>query len=158
MVEDEVWIEAAALEVSFKVQMLGRGTTRATGQSDDLPRLNLIAHLYKVLRLMAVERLQAVGVLQDDAVAVAIIALRACHNAVEGCYNLVVGLRLEVYSRVAASASIRTYHLGARQRISPALLLHLLQIPLERRRLLKHILLHVGGRLFDVGLVPARSH
>ena len=65
MVEDEVGIEATALEVCLEVQMFGSGASGATGQSDDLPRLNLIAHLYKVLRLMAVERLQAVGVLQD---------------------------------------------------------------------------------------------
>lgn len=73
MVEDEVRIEATTLEVSFKVQMFGRGATCATGQSDDLTRFHLVAHLYKVLRLMAVERLQSVGVLYDDAVAIAII-------------------------------------------------------------------------------------
>ena len=76
MVEDEVGIEATALEVCLEVQMFSSGASGASCQSYHLTGFHLIAHLHEVLRLMAVERLQAVGVLQDDAVAVAIIARR----------------------------------------------------------------------------------
>ena len=71
MVEEQVGVEAAALEVRLEVQVLSGGAACAACQSDDLACLHLVAHLYEVLGLVRVERLQTVGVLQHYAVAVA---------------------------------------------------------------------------------------
>ena len=73
MVEDEVGIEATALEVCLEVQMFGSGASGASCQSYHLTGFHLIAHLHEVLRLMAVESLQAVGVAYDDTKSIAIM-------------------------------------------------------------------------------------
>ena len=95
VVEDEVGVEAVALEVGLEVEVLGRGASRAPRESNHLSGLHLVANLHEVLRLVGVERFQAVVMAYDDAVAVAGVWRRACHDAVESGVNLVVGLRLD---------------------------------------------------------------
>ena len=60
---------------------------------------------------------------------------------------------------MAALASVGAYHLGSGQRISPALLLHLFQIPLECSCLLESVIqLHFLLGFFDVYLVAKHTH
>ena len=51
MVEDEVGIEATALEVCLEVQMFGSGASGASCQSYHLTGFHLIAHLHEVLEV-----------------------------------------------------------------------------------------------------------
>ena len=73
MLEDEVGVETASFEYCFKVQVFGCGASGASGQTDNLSGFHLVAHLHEVLMLVGVERLESVGVLDDDAQAVAVV-------------------------------------------------------------------------------------
>ena len=66
MLEDEVGVETASFEYCFKVQVFGCGASGASGQTDNLSGFHLVAHLHEVLMLVGVERLESVGVLDDD--------------------------------------------------------------------------------------------
>ena len=130
MIEQDVRVEASATERGFKVQMLGCGATRAARQSYHLSSLHLIAHLYKVFRLVAIQRFQPPRVFNNNAVAIAIIRARARYHAIKGRYNLVVGLGLQVNASMATLATIGANNLCARQRIGPTRVFKFLKIKL----------------------------
>ena len=71
VVEDDGWIQALAVERHLEMEMLCGGPASAARKTDYLPCLHLITLLYHVLTLMAIERFQAVGMLDADAVAIA---------------------------------------------------------------------------------------
>ena len=96
------------------MEMLGGGATRATGESNHLACLHLIALLHEVLALMTVERLQSIGVLDADAVAVSEIRTRCHYLPIKGCHDFIIRLGLQIYSRMATLAAVGTDHLGIR--------------------------------------------
>ena len=73
MVEDEIGIEAAPLEMRLEVKVLGGGSARSARQTYHLTSLNLVAYLDEIARLVRIKRFQAVAVADDDAVAVAVV-------------------------------------------------------------------------------------
>lgn len=94
MVEDEIRVESASFEHGFEVEMFGCGASGASGETYHMTGFHLVAHLHEVFRLVRVECLQSVGVLDDDAESVAVVRVGACHHAVECCHYLVVRFRL----------------------------------------------------------------
>ena len=113
------------------MEMLCGGPASAARKTDYLACLHLIPLLHHVLTLMAIERFQAVGMLDADAVAIAVVRSRGNHLAIEGGINLVVRLGLQIHTRVTAGTSVWTDDTGIRQWICPCLLLYLLQIEQE---------------------------
>ena len=116
----------------LEVQVLSGGATCAPSQSDDIARLHLLSYLDQVFRLVAVEGLQSVRMLDDDAVAVATVRTGTGDDPREGCKNLVVGFRLQVHTGMdvaAAAIAVRADDLGARQRIRPLIVGHLGEVP-----------------------------
>ena len=84
---------------------------------------------------MAVKGLKAVGMLDGDAVAIAVVGTREGDNSVESGQDFVVGTGLDVYTGMLAFATVWTYHMTARQRIGPMLTGYLLQIDFKFFRL-----------------------
>ena len=66
VVEDDGWVQTSAAKRHFEMEMLSGGSARATGKSDHLTCLHLVALLHEVLALMTVERLQSIGMLDAD--------------------------------------------------------------------------------------------
>ena len=83
VVEKQVGIEIVSFEVGLKVEMLCGGTPCAACESYHLTGLDVVAYLDKVFTLVAVERFEAEGVADDDAVAIAAIWAGAGHDPVE---------------------------------------------------------------------------
>ena len=105
VVEEDVWIVATTTEEDFEVHMLGGGAARAASEADDLSGLHLLSDLHQVLRLMSIEGDESVAVLNLDAVAVATVVARLNDLTVESRADVIVGLRLDVDTRVAVAAA-----------------------------------------------------
>ena len=73
MVEDEIGIEAATLEMRLEVEVFGGGAAGSARQTYHMTCLNLVAYLNEIARLVRIKRLQSVAVADDDAVAVAVV-------------------------------------------------------------------------------------
>ena len=63
VVEDDGWIQALAAERHLEMEMLCGGPASAARKTDYLTCLHLITLLHHILTLMAIERFQAVGML-----------------------------------------------------------------------------------------------
>ena len=73
VVEDDGRVEALAAERHLEMEMLCGGPSGTARKTDYLACLHLITLLHHVLTLMAIERFQAVGMLDADAVAIAVV-------------------------------------------------------------------------------------
>ena len=71
VVEEDDGVEASAVELRFQMQMLCCCASCASREADHLACPHFLARLHEVSRLVAVERLEAVGVLYDNTIAVA---------------------------------------------------------------------------------------
>ena len=73
MVEDEIGIEAATLEMRLEVKVFGGGSAGSARQTYHLTCLDLVACLNEIARLVRIKRLQSVAVADDNTVAVAVM-------------------------------------------------------------------------------------
>ena len=126
VVEENGRIEPTPHEMRLKMEMFRCCTACSSGQSDNLSGLNPIAYLYKILRLVAVERFETVFMLDNDTFS--ITEIRACprYYTVESRPYIIVRFSLYVDSGVVAPAAIRTYNMSIRQWISPISIAYLL--------------------------------
>ena len=119
--------------------MLGSCASRSACQANHLPCFHLITHLDKVLRLVAVESLKAIAMLDAYAVPIACKGATFDDNAVKCCDYSVVGLGLNVYTRVTTWASKGADDMTSRQRICPAFFLNIGEIEFESVGIFKWI-------------------
>ena len=111
-----------AIDAHFEMQMGRCGATRLAHEGYHLPRLDMIALLYQILGIVGITGLQAVGMLDADVVAIAVIDIGEDDLAFERGIDIVVGFGLQVDTRVGASATLAvgTDDLSAWQREMPA--------------------------------------
>ena len=110
-----------AVQAGLKVQVGRSGATSLSDEGYHLPGLHMLTYLYHVLGVMGVICLQAIGVLDAYQISVAGEYAREHHFAVEGGIDLVLGLRLEVDTRMPSptTRAVRADNLGTRQREAP---------------------------------------
>ena len=121
MIKDHIRIVMNTSHAYLKMKVLGGSTSSTSCKGYLLSAFHVVANLYEVLGIVAVKGFETIGVTKDDAVAIAAIDLRHRHHTVESGIDGVVGLGLQVYTRVRTSSAcaIRTDDLGSRQGIAP---------------------------------------
>lgn len=119
MVEEDTGVDGAPVETHLEVEMWCCGTSGLSRQSDYLSGFHLLPLFDEVARLVAVAGGEAVGVAYDDVVSVSEVGSRLCYHTVEGRKYLVVGLCLDVDTRMRtlAASSIRTDDMRPCQRV-----------------------------------------
>ena len=105
------------------MQVWRSSTSRLTRQRYDLTSLDLITYLYHILGVMAIVGFHSVGMADTHQIAVARKASGKHDLAIKSRTNLVVGLGLQVHTRMAASSpsSVVADDLGSRKREAPLL-------------------------------------
>ena len=122
MVEDAVRIERFASYARLEMQMVGRSSACSPLQADGVACLKPLPYPDKVARMMAVERLQAVGMTQDDTIAIAVMGAREDDLARESSTGGIAHMGLDVGSAMMASSTVRAEELRSRKRIAPLFL------------------------------------
>lgn len=114
-------VTGLAVDAHFEVQMGRGGSARLTCEGYHLTSLDKIALLHQILRVMGIAGFQAVGMLDADVIAITVIDVGEYHLAFESGIDVVVGLCLEVNTRVRpfATFAVRADDLCARQRKMP---------------------------------------
>ena len=106
VVEIGIGIDGLSVDARLEMQVRRRGTSRLSGQCNDLSSLHLFTGLHQILAVVAVVGLQAVVVANAHQISIARIGTGEDDLAVEGCPYLVVGLGLQVYTCVASSTAL----------------------------------------------------
>ena len=121
VVEETGGVDALTVDARLEMQVLSSGTACATCQCNDVTSLDAVADLDKILGVVAIIRLEAVGMLDAYQIAITRVGSREHHLAIEGCKDVVVGLGLDVGTRMATTATraIGADDLGTRQGIAP---------------------------------------
>lgn len=131
MVEEHGGIDTAPFEMDFEVEVLRCGATRSPRIADDLTSLDMLADLDNIPALMTVEGFEAIGVTDDDAVAITIIGPAAHDDTVEGGKDGIIGTGLDVHTGMIAAAAIGTDDMTAGEGIGPVILLEFLKVKAE---------------------------
>ena len=121
VVEDAGGIEWAALYARLEMQMYACRSACLTFQSHRVACLQPLPYLDKIAGMVAVERLQAVGMTQNDAVSVGIIGSGKDDFARESSPRSIVAEGLQVGASMMTSPSERTVHFGSGKGIAPLL-------------------------------------
>ena len=123
VVKETRGVVSLAIDTCLEMQMLCCSTACTTRQRNDVTSLYPITYLYQILGVMAIIGLQTITMQYTYQVAIACILGREDHFTIESRTNLIVGLGLQVYTRVTSTstASIRADDLGSRQGIAPPL-------------------------------------
>ena len=105
------------------MQMFGCRPTCTPRQRNDITGFYVITLLDQVLGVVTIIGFETVGMLDAYQVAIAIVLTREHHLAIEGCQDIVVGLGLQVCTRMSTTATgtIGTDDFCAGQRIAPIL-------------------------------------
>ena len=121
VVEETGGVDALTVDACLEMQVFGSGTACATRQCNDVAGLDAVANLDKILGVVAIIRLEAVGMLDAYQIAITIVLPREYHFAIEGSKDVVVSLGLDVGTRMATTATraIGADDLGTRQGIAP---------------------------------------
>ena len=121
VVEETGGVDALTVDACLEMQVLSSGTACATCQCNDVTSLDAVADLDKILGVVAIIRLEAVGMLDAYQIAITRVGSREHHLAIEGSKDVVVGLGFDVGTRMATTATraIGTDDLGTRQGIAP---------------------------------------
>lgn len=96
VVEETGGVDALTVDARLEMQVLSSGTACATCQCNDVAGLDAVADLDKILGVVAIIRLEAVGMLDAYQIAITRVGSREHHLAIEGCKDVVVGLGLDV--------------------------------------------------------------
>lgn len=131
MVEKHGGIDAAALEMNLEMEMFRRGASCTSCISNNFPGFDMLAHSHDVTALMTVEGLEAIGMTDNDTVAVTEIGATAHDDTVEGGEDRIVGTGLDVYAGMIAAATIGTDDMTAGKGIGPVVLLKFLKVKTE---------------------------
>jgi hypothetical protein len=70
VIEEDGGVDGTATEANLEVEMWGRGTARLSRETDDLTGFYFLTNLHKVLRLVTIACREAVGVADNDIVAI----------------------------------------------------------------------------------------
>ena len=121
VVEDARGIERPASDSRLEMQMVASRTACMALQTHGIACLQPLPYLDQVARMMAIHRLQAVCMTEDDAVPVGIIRSGKDDFTWKGSSGRVASESLQVSSTMMSRASIGTVHLGSGKRIAPLL-------------------------------------
>ena len=112
-------ITGLTIDAHLKMKMWRCSTTRLTNKGYHLTSLDVLTFLYQILRVVGIAGLQAVGMLDADVIAITMIDVGEYHLAFESGIDVVVGLCLEVNTRVRpfATFAVRADDLCARHYI-----------------------------------------
>ena len=144
MVEELLGIEVTASEMGLKVQVLCCGSAGAPCETDYLACLDVLAYLNQILGLVAVEGFKAKSVADDDTIAIAEVGAGARYYSVESCQDVIIGLGLDIDSRVSPSSSEGTYDMASWQRVGPVLFGYGLEVEAEGGIVLERVLILLG--------------
>ena len=122
VVEDACRIECLPLDARLEVEVVAGSSSCPAFYADRVARLEPLPNLDQIARVMAVERLQPVGMTQDDTVPIGKIRTGENDLSREGCPCRVASEGLDVCPAMMPLASERTRHSGSRQGIVPLLL------------------------------------
>ncbi len=121
VVEDDGAVEGTALDARLEVEVLGGGTAGAPFECQWVASLEPLPYADEELGVVAVERLEAVGMPHHDAVAVAVVGGAEDDLAGEGGTNGVVGVCLHVGACMVARTAEGADEVGTGERIAPLL-------------------------------------
>ena len=96
VVEETGGVDTLTVDACLEMKVFGCGTACATCQCNDVASLDMIANLDKILRVVTIIRLEAVGMLDAYQIAITRVGSREHHLAIEGSKDVVVGLGLDV--------------------------------------------------------------
>ena len=140
MIEEQGRIDAVATIEHLEMEVVAGGVTGGAGESDHLSSLDMLAGVYEVDRLMAIERLNAVGVFHHDAVAITGNWARLLDDTVKGYMDTVVWrVGFDVYAgmmiggcgvRFLAQLIVWTGDVAADKRVAPVFGVEKFQIDL----------------------------
>lgn len=121
VVEETGGVDTLTIDACLEMQVLSSGTACATCQRNDVTSLDAVADLDKILGVVTIIGLEAVGMLDAYQIAITRVGSREHHLAIEGSKDVVVSLGLDVGTRMATTATraIGADDLGTRQGIAP---------------------------------------
>lgn len=90
MIEEQGRVDTLPAIEHLEMEVVTGSVTRSTSKSNHLPSLDMLTGVYEVDRLMAIERLNTIGMLHHDAIAIAGDRTRLLHDAVKGYVDTVV--------------------------------------------------------------------
>ena len=96
VVEETGGVDALTVDARLEMQVLSSGTACATCQCNDVTGLDAVADLDKILGVVTIIGLEAVGMLDAYQIAIAIERTREHHLAIEGSKDVVVSLGFDV--------------------------------------------------------------
>ena len=131
MIKEKGRIDAVATIEHLEMEVVTGSVTRSTSKSNHLSCLDMLTGVYEVDRLMAIERLNAVGMLYHDAVAIARDWARFLNDTVKSYVDTVVWrVGFDVYAgmmiggcgvRFLAQLIVWAGDVAADERIAPVL-------------------------------------
>ena len=122
MVEDALRVEGLSPDARLEMQMVGRCSACTPLQPYGVAGMKPLPHSDKVAGMVTVECLQAVGMTQDDAIAIAVMGAREDDLARESSTGGIAHMGLDVGSAMIASSTVRAEELRSRKRIAPLFL------------------------------------
>ena len=109
-----LWVDGIAHITHLEVEMAAEGASGISAEADDIAALHLVASRDKALRHVGVVGFEAVGMVNDDEVTVALVAFGDAHHAIEGSINGFAGGLSQVETIVEAAATRSEVARGSR--------------------------------------------
>ena len=142
MIEEQRWVNALSTVEHLEVEVVACCVACGAGESDHLSGLDMLTGVYEVDGLMAIERLDAVGVFHHDAIAITGNKAGLLYDTVKGYVDAVVWrVGLDIHTgmmvggcgvRFLAQLVIRTGDVAADEWVAPMLRIEKLQVDLCR--------------------------
>ena len=115
-------ITGLTIDAHLKMKMWRCSTTRLTNKGYHLTGLYTIAFLHQVLRVVGIAGFQTVRMLDADVVAITVIDIRKDNFTLKGSIDVIVGLGLEIDTRMRTptTLAVGADDFRSRQRKMPA--------------------------------------